>query len=272
MSQIFWKAGEFARLCGVGKDTLFHYDKIGLLKPEYVGDNGYRYYTSRQLMTFDLISILKEIGTPLKEIKNYLDARDSESFLSVLKDKQARLKEEQMLLQQRQKMLENTIKATETALTAQTGTISISACPCEYLIISRPLPSGEPDEQTYHEILREHIEFCYSHGFTQNFLLGEMVVQEQLLKHQYQESYYFSKIDYRAKTKRLFIKPEGTYATLYHTGSYETLPGTYCSFQEELLKRGRKIIGNAYEEDLLNYLSTRNDNQYLFKISIQIAP
>ena len=39
---IYMTTGEFARMMRVSKDTLFHYDKIGLLKPEIVKTNGYR--------------------------------------------------------------------------------------------------------------------------------------------------------------------------------------------------------------------------------------
>ena len=42
-----FKTAEFAALCGVKKDTLLHYDHIGLLKPQWVGENGYRYYSAR---------------------------------------------------------------------------------------------------------------------------------------------------------------------------------------------------------------------------------
>lgn len=64
--------GEFAKLCNVRKDTLFYYDEIGLLKPEIIQDNGYRYYSANQLYLFDVISMLKECGTPLKEIREYI--------------------------------------------------------------------------------------------------------------------------------------------------------------------------------------------------------
>lgn len=64
--------GEFAKLCNVRKDTLFYYDEIGLLKPEIIQDNGYRYYSANQLYLFDVISMLKECGTPLKEIRKYI--------------------------------------------------------------------------------------------------------------------------------------------------------------------------------------------------------
>ena len=49
MSKKYLKTGEFASLCGVTKDTLFHYDDIGLLKPARVGENGYRLYGLYQL-------------------------------------------------------------------------------------------------------------------------------------------------------------------------------------------------------------------------------
>ena len=58
-----FKTAEFAALCGVKKDTLLHYDHIGLLKPQWVGENGYRYYSARQIPTYDLIATLRRLGT-----------------------------------------------------------------------------------------------------------------------------------------------------------------------------------------------------------------
>lgn len=37
--------GQAAALSGVSVRTLRYYDQIGLLKPQQVGENGYRYYT-----------------------------------------------------------------------------------------------------------------------------------------------------------------------------------------------------------------------------------
>ena len=37
---IYMTTGEFARMMRVSKDTLFHYDKIGLLKPDIVMSRG----------------------------------------------------------------------------------------------------------------------------------------------------------------------------------------------------------------------------------------
>ena len=64
------KTGNFAKLCNTNKRTLFHYDEIGLFSPVLTDDKGYRYYTESQCDVFFTITYLKDIGMPLKEIKD----------------------------------------------------------------------------------------------------------------------------------------------------------------------------------------------------------
>ena len=47
----YMTTGGFASAMGVSKDTLFHYDDIGLFCPEKVSENGYRYYSIYQMET-----------------------------------------------------------------------------------------------------------------------------------------------------------------------------------------------------------------------------
>lgn len=73
----YLRAAEFARLAGVNKKTLHYYDEIGLFKPAFVNEKGYRFYTLPQLDRLALIAVLKELGVPLKEIKTYLECGDA---------------------------------------------------------------------------------------------------------------------------------------------------------------------------------------------------
>ena len=52
--QEYLSAGRFAALVGTTKETLFHYDEIGLFVPKRRGTNGYRYYAMDQIETFDV--------------------------------------------------------------------------------------------------------------------------------------------------------------------------------------------------------------------------
>ena len=86
MSEIntkYFSTGEFAKLCNINKKTLFHYDEIGLFKPEKVLENGYRYYSIYQLEVFNVIYTLKDIGMPLKEIKNFMDKRNPDNIIDI---------------------------------------------------------------------------------------------------------------------------------------------------------------------------------------------
>ncbi len=70
--------GEFSRLSRVSSRMLRYYDGLGLLHPEVVGENGYRYYKQEQLSDIWHIERLKNYGFPLSEIKLLMSMPDDE--------------------------------------------------------------------------------------------------------------------------------------------------------------------------------------------------
>jgi DNA-binding transcriptional MerR regulator len=67
-----YRVHEFARLAGVTVKALYHYDRLGLLKPRRT-DSGYRLYAASDLERLEHIVALKFLGLPLKQIKVLLD-------------------------------------------------------------------------------------------------------------------------------------------------------------------------------------------------------
>lgn len=67
---------EVSRLAGVSVRTLHHYDAMGLLKPTRVTEAGYRLYDDAALEQLYLILLFREIGFPLKDIREVLEAPD----------------------------------------------------------------------------------------------------------------------------------------------------------------------------------------------------
>lgn len=76
MSQRSVTVKKLSELSGVSVRTLHFYDEIGLLKPERVGENGYRYYGRAQLLRLQQILFYRELGFELKEILKILNAPD----------------------------------------------------------------------------------------------------------------------------------------------------------------------------------------------------
>ena len=58
-----------AKMTGTTVRTLHFYDEIGLLKPAFVGENGYRYYQDQQLATLQQILFYRKLGLNLKQIQ-----------------------------------------------------------------------------------------------------------------------------------------------------------------------------------------------------------
>jgi len=72
-----------AAISGVSVRTLHFYDETGLLKPAYVGANGYRFYEEAQLLLLQQILFYRELGFELKEIKRILGRSDFEKVAAL---------------------------------------------------------------------------------------------------------------------------------------------------------------------------------------------
>ena len=69
-----WTVQELAERAGISGRTLRHYHQIGLLEPDRVGSNGYRYYGTDAVSRLQRILLLRETGMPLTDIADVLDA------------------------------------------------------------------------------------------------------------------------------------------------------------------------------------------------------
>src|SRR5437667_8460979 len=68
-----YTVSQVATLSGVSVRALHHYDDIGLLKPAFIGSNGYRYYGRDELLRLQQILFHRELGLTLDEIRRAVD-------------------------------------------------------------------------------------------------------------------------------------------------------------------------------------------------------
>lgn len=79
---------KLAKISGVSVRTLHWYDEIGLLKPAYYGDNGYRYYEEEQLLLLQQILFFRELGFHLNDIQKMLKSTDFDKVRALYAHKQ----------------------------------------------------------------------------------------------------------------------------------------------------------------------------------------
>lgn len=76
----YYTTGTFAKMANVTERTIRYYDKIGLLKPSFVMENGYRKYSDKDFLRLQKIISLKQLGFSIEEIFPML-ANDENSKL-----------------------------------------------------------------------------------------------------------------------------------------------------------------------------------------------
>ena len=264
--------GEFAKLCGVTKETLFHYDEIGLLRPEVRKENGYRYYTPTQSFVCDIIVSLKKCGSSLSEIKEHFVSMDPEKFVATLKMKQERLGEELARLAQMQQLLENLIERVESAPSLETNTPSIEYVEEQYLL-AVPLDYSRGDEDiVWAEASRRLMGNLKTFSSMQlSFDVGAIVTRENLARKGMEEvSYCYSELSAPVASEYSFVKPASHYATMIHKGPYEHLSRSGERLVDFIKESGRTITGNAYIIDLFTYFMTEKEEDFVMRIAIQI--
>lgn len=109
---------EVADLVGISVRTLHHYDEIGLLVPEETTESGYRLYSDENLETLQQILFFKELGFPLKKIKDIIS---SPSF-----DRQEALELQRKALLEKRSRLDQMITTIEKTIQHEKGEIQMT--------------------------------------------------------------------------------------------------------------------------------------------------
>lgn len=110
---------ELARHRNTTTETLRHYDRVGLYKPNWINpENGYRYYSvSYWDERLGTILELKSLGMSLEDIRDFLTDRNREKSLRILKNQQKILEQKIKTLQALKENVKKVISTTEEALT-----------------------------------------------------------------------------------------------------------------------------------------------------------
>lgn len=105
-----WTVAELAARAGISGRTLRHYHRIGLLLPDRIGSNGYRFYASDAVARLQRILLLRDAGMGLSEIAAVLDAQDSsDAEAAALQVHLQRLAADREALERRIRAVEHTV-------------------------------------------------------------------------------------------------------------------------------------------------------------------
>lgn len=265
--KIHLSTGQFAKLMGVSKDTLFHYDKVGIFSPEIKVANGYRYYSIYQSDVFYVITTLKELDMPLKEIKAYLHKRSPEELILLLEKEAVNLTDKINHLQKLGDFILEKSRITKEAIGINTSDIVFEERDEERLIVTKANDLTDDkniyDSFFYHDncLKNYNIDVTHTPGWMIDIkkISTDKNIKYDFLFTRVNKSNYFN-----------FTSKKGTFLVAYHAEGYADIDQTYSKVLDYVKTNALDIQGFFYEDILLDELSVKGFEKYLTKISVQI--
>lgn len=261
--------GEFADLCDVKKQTLFHYDDIGLLEPEYKNENGYRYYTIQQAEAYSMIDMLKEIGMSLAEIKDFLQPKNTKKITDLLTEKEKLVDIKIRKMERIQHLIKNQKKQIEEASQLDLERFTIEDMAAEQIVLSENILN-----YSHKDITKMIISFMkyVKQGDIKVENWGSLIRQEQIETGDYLNYSNFYLRENQLHLTEAFTKKAGKYVIGYHKESYINTNKTYEKIKDYLEKEGYRICGDSFEEYLylMDGISSNIEANYVTKIMMEV--
>ncbi|MCT4633881.1 MAG: MerR family transcriptional regulator [Firmicutes bacterium] len=266
--------GEVSRYFNISKQTLIHYDRIGLLHPSVIENNGYRYYTFEDIDKLDVILSLKDAGLKLSEIGKYLENPSLEESLKLLKVQNNILEKKIEKLQKTQKKLHHKIE--EIKYINQNDFFNDIRLieKKERYVLYEDIDFTCPDINSFPDamgLLRERMDkkecyFKYLHS-----LVGVFVDNKNFEKGIFSELFrLFVFIDeYKNQSNELVLK-KGLYVCIQHHGLFENTHISYKKALEFIDKHKLEITGNSIEIPLLSSWSVKSEDEYRTELQIPV--
>lgn len=264
-SDLYFTTGEFARILGVKKHTLFHYDEIGLFSPAIKEDNGYRYYYVWQMDNFEVIRALQKIGMPLGEIKAYLKERSPENFLALTRQKEAEIDQEIKRLQSLKQFMQQEQNTIKKAMETELDRPCLITCEEENLLVSKV---SSPEERKMAEEISEHVRMREKYYMAVN-AVGAVCLTEDLEKgiyHNYVEIY--TRIKKKPAGMKAVKKAGGTYISVTCRGYDGNMKKPYGLIRKFAVDNQLALGDKWYEDLLFDEMVVKGYENYLVRVTV----
>lgn len=254
---------EFSQLTSTPIDTLKHYDRIDLLKPALIGDNGYRYYLPQQANILTRILFGSRAHIPLKEVKDAITRDDPantmEQYLQVRKNINKQIRELRAI-QKTINHLEFYYHLTQTKPLETLFSINLD----DWYLLSapnQPMPSGEALATN---IANKLYLKGYKNGEWPHYQLGCYFTPLDLALHKFDKVNYYLRIDHPGwyEASELTKVPGGEYICILTRTSENDINKSVHLLLKALQNNRQPTIGNIYAQLATNNFISDDKEKY----------
>lgn len=267
-----FKIGEFSKLCKVTIKALRYYDKLGLLKPDYIDeDNGYRYYKTEKLKQASEIIMYKNMGFSLEQISKVLVSKpNSDDIFEMLCQKKSETND--IIYQEKEKIkkinnlinkLKRERKMNEIILKTLPEVIvaSMRLTIKEYNDLHTVVPKMGKKMQAQGVVCRDPF-YCfnvYHDAKHKEFDVDVEICEAVVKKGEDKEELIFKKIN----------KVDSA-ACLFHKGPYSSLGVSYTEIYKWIEENSYRVIDKPRESFIDGCWNKADPEEWLTEIQIPV--
>lgn len=266
-SKKYLSISAFSKLSGIVRKNLIYYDDIGILKPVFVKENGYRYYSYDQLNEVTIIMALKDLDVPLKEIKNYMENVSPDNFIHLISAQKQKILEELNRLNQMNYIIEQRTKNIPIISNIDCEKITLENSDEEILFLSKDI---KYDIDSFDEDFVDFLDYSKDKKFVYGYPLGVYVNYEEIANDNIKTYRYFYKISSDIDCAEKNIKPAGLYVIAYDNSYLAEDAKIFNKINKFIEENHLRACGNVYVENISDEIVTKNPDKYFSKISVKV--
>lgn len=270
-----YSIGEVSKKCNITTRTLRYYEKLNLIKPDYVDYNRYRFYSEDAILKINIIKYLKIIDFSLEEIKDHLQSSDFyglidvfEKILSKSDDELDEIRARKVLLKDWKKLLE------EASIVINEDNIGINTKYIEEVkLIKYPMTF----DFSYRSAIL-NMDFSQFIERQNNKISGPVYFYYPNIKERMErenknksiEIFYTQKALNDINNEHEFILKPALYMSKYHIGRHEDLQESYKALIDFQKSSPYEFVGPVLERFVTDYWSTFDKNKFVTEIIAQV--
>lgn len=261
--------GELSKLFNISTDTLRHYDKIDLLKPSYDASNKYRFYSMRNFFKLSRILFFKNLDIPLQDIKKYMNNKNTNNLLLLLKNKEEEIDMKIHKLMNLKNKINTKLDLLE-SVKKEIDVIKIKHLSQRVGVILDI--NDSKNEFELKECVKKNEKYLKLSSWLIEGQVYTSLSRENMTKGNFNKFKYFIEIvatDLPIQDQ-LKIIPENEYACVAFSGPYKDIESHYKLLIQWIMENGYEILGDSIEKNIVDYEFSDSEHEYISEIQIPV--
>ena len=261
----FLSISAFSDLTGISRSTLIYYDETGVFSPASRGDNNYRYYTRQQIITVNVVNVLRGLGVPLKEISRLANERTPQVMVDLFTSHESSLGKQIDKLNESLKVLRTFRSLIEFGLQVDESRVAVSD------LEALPIHIGDANDfggdKQFYDTFDRYCKTARDRGVNLSYPIGGMFSDIDSFICKPSKPDFFFSITPDGNDE----KPAGPYVVAYTHGYYgitNDLPGRLIRYAES---HSLEFCGPVYKIYMLDEISINDPNGYLLQVSVPVV-